>query len=83
MPNSSQHVLRTTIKLLNNVAFRLCFHGKRQPRAPRELNRVPPAQPSGLILPWNIASEVISQNSYVREWGGEFVTAIPEIRVIN
>jgi SAM-dependent methyltransferase len=36
-----------------------------------------------LILPWNIASEVISQNSYVREWGGEFVTAIPEIRVIN
>ncbi|HIC43197.1 MAG TPA: methyltransferase domain-containing protein [Sulfurimonas sp.] len=36
-----------------------------------------------LILPWNIADEVISQNSFIREWGGEFVTAIPEIRVVN
>ena len=36
-----------------------------------------------LILPWNIADEVIDQNSYVREWGGEFVTAIPEIRIIK
>jgi hypothetical protein len=36
-----------------------------------------------LILPWNIAEEVVEQNAYVREWGGEFVTAIPKIRVIN
>lgn len=36
-----------------------------------------------LILPWNIADEVIDQNSYVREWGGEFLTAIPEIRIIK
>ena len=36
-----------------------------------------------LILPWNIADEVISQNSFIREWGGKFVTAIPEIRVVN
>ena len=35
-----------------------------------------------LILPWNIADEVIDQNSYVREWGGKFVVAIPEIRII-
>jgi hypothetical protein len=32
-----------------------------------------------LILPWNICSEVISDLSYVREWGGQFVTAIPEM----
>jgi hypothetical protein len=36
-----------------------------------------------LILPWNLAEEVTSQNAYVREWGGEFVTAIPQIRIIN
>jgi hypothetical protein len=32
-----------------------------------------------LILPWNIRSEVIHDLSYVREWGGKFVTAIPEM----
>jgi hypothetical protein len=35
-----------------------------------------------LILPWNIAEEVINENEYVREWGGKFVTAIPRIRVV-
>jgi hypothetical protein len=34
-----------------------------------------------LILPWNIAEEVIKQNSAVREWGGKFVTAVPEIKI--
>ena len=36
-----------------------------------------------MILPWNLTEEVISQNSYVREWGGKFITAIPQIRIIN
>jgi hypothetical protein len=36
-----------------------------------------------MILPWNLTEEVISQNSYVREWGGQFITAIPQIRIIN
>jgi hypothetical protein len=36
-----------------------------------------------LILPWNLTAEVISQNAYVREWGGKFVTAMPQIRVIS
>ena len=36
-----------------------------------------------LILPWNIADEVITQNAYVHDWGGIFVTAIPKIREIN
>ncbi|HDH07972.1 MAG TPA: class I SAM-dependent methyltransferase [Gammaproteobacteria bacterium] len=36
-----------------------------------------------LILPWNIAKEVIAQNAYVKEWGGTFVTAVPEIRIVS
>lgn len=35
-----------------------------------------------IILPWNIASEVISQNSFVRVWGGKFVIAVPELRIL-
>lgn len=35
-----------------------------------------------LILPWNLRDEVLQQNSAVRSWGGKFVTAIPELRVI-
>ena len=34
-----------------------------------------------LILPWNIAEEVIQQQSHIREWGGQFVTVIPELQV--
>ena len=36
-----------------------------------------------LILPWNLKAEVISQNAYVHEWGGKFVTVMPQIRVIS
>jgi SAM-dependent methyltransferase len=36
-----------------------------------------------LILPWNIAAEVVAQNDYVREWGGSFVTAVPELRSVG
>ena len=36
-----------------------------------------------LILPWNIAEEVMQQNTNVKEWGGVFVTAVPEIRIFN
>jgi SAM-dependent methyltransferase len=34
-----------------------------------------------LILPWNIAEELISQMSCVREWGGKFVVAVPELKI--
>ncbi|HBX59777.1 MULTISPECIES: class I SAM-dependent methyltransferase [unclassified Methylophaga] len=34
-----------------------------------------------LILPWNIAEEVMQQQSHIREWGGQFVTVIPELQV--
>lgn len=36
-----------------------------------------------LILPWNLKSEVIEQNSYVREWGGQFVVPIPEATICS
>ena len=34
-----------------------------------------------LILPWNIRSEIEAQLAGIRQWGGRFVTAIPELRV--
>lgn len=33
-----------------------------------------------LILPWNLRREIVAQLPGVREWGGRFVTAVPEIR---
>jgi hypothetical protein len=36
-----------------------------------------------LVLPWNIAQEVVSQNAEVRAWGGRFVTAVPELQFIG
>lgn len=35
-----------------------------------------------LILPWNIADEVTAQQSCVREWGGKFAVAVPELKTI-
>ncbi|MEX2493367.1 MAG: class I SAM-dependent methyltransferase [Nitrospirales bacterium] len=34
-----------------------------------------------LILPWNIKDEVMEQMAHIRDWGGQFVTPIPEVRV--
>jgi SAM-dependent methyltransferase len=34
-----------------------------------------------VILPWNLRAEVMTQLAYVREWGGEFVTAIPGLAI--
>lgn len=34
-----------------------------------------------LILPWNLKDEIIEQTGYIREWGGQFVVPIPEVRV--
>jgi hypothetical protein len=32
-----------------------------------------------LILPWNIAQEVMNQHGYIREWGGTFAEAVPQL----
>jgi SAM-dependent methyltransferase len=34
-----------------------------------------------LILPWNLRDEISEQLAAIRDWGGQFVTAIPNIRV--
>jgi len=34
-----------------------------------------------LVLPWNLREEIAQQLAYVREWGGRFVTAVPQLRV--
>lgn len=36
-----------------------------------------------LILPWNLKDEVIKVNAYIREWGGQFVVPIPEVKVYS
>jgi hypothetical protein len=35
-----------------------------------------------LILPWNLKKEVIEQNFYIRDWGGQFVVPIPELKIL-
>jgi SAM-dependent methyltransferase len=34
-----------------------------------------------LILPWNIKEEVVRQHESIREYGGKFVTAVPDLKV--
>lgn len=34
-----------------------------------------------IILPWNLKEEIIEQLSYIREWGGKFVVAIPKLQI--
>ncbi|MEA3155146.1 MAG: hypothetical protein QOK44_2735 [Betaproteobacteria bacterium] len=35
-----------------------------------------------LVLPWNLRDEIVGQMAHIREWGGQFVVPIPEVRVI-
>jgi hypothetical protein len=35
-----------------------------------------------VILPWNLQEEIMAQLSYIREWGGKFVVAVPELEVL-
>ena len=34
-----------------------------------------------VILPWNLADEIVKSNAFIREWGGKFVTAIPKLHI--
>lgn len=34
-----------------------------------------------VILPWNLRTEVVEQLSYIRNWGGQFVTSVPVLKV--
>jgi len=35
------------------------------------------------ILPWNLKEEIIRQNSFIKEWGGQFIVPIPEVEVFS
>ena len=35
-----------------------------------------------VILPWNLREEVMAQLAYIREWGGQFVTAVPNMEIV-
>lgn len=35
-----------------------------------------------VILPWNIAEEVTQQHQQIKSWGGRFVVAVPELKVL-
>lgn len=35
-----------------------------------------------LILPWNLREEITAQLDYIREWGGRFVLAVPQLAVL-
>ena len=35
-----------------------------------------------LILPWNIKEEIMNQLEGIREWGGRFIIAIPEFKIL-
>ncbi len=34
-----------------------------------------------MILPWNFKDEIMEQNAFIKEWGGQFFVPIPEVRV--
>ena len=34
------------------------------------------------ILPWNLRAEIAEQMAGIREWGGRFVVAVPEVQVL-
>lgn len=35
-----------------------------------------------VILPWNIRDEIMQQEARIRDWGGQFVVFIPEVKVL-
>jgi SAM-dependent methyltransferase len=36
-----------------------------------------------IIFPWNLKEEIMSQLSYIQEWGGKFAVFIPELHVYD
>ena len=35
-----------------------------------------------LIMPWNLKDEIMGQTAFIRDWGGRFLIASPEVRVL-
>ena len=75
-------------------AERIAFVADRNPEKQGRLlpgSHVPVLDPQALyerrpgyvvILPWNLAREVSAEHATIADWGGRFVTAVPEVRVL-
>ena len=35
-----------------------------------------------VILPWNLKEEISAQLSYIKDWGGKFVVAVPQLEIL-
>jgi hypothetical protein len=45
-------------------------------------DKIKETQPNYIfILPWNLKDEIIQQHAYIRDWGGQFIIPIPEVKV--
>jgi len=49
--------------------------------SPDKINKLKPDWV--LVLPWNIIDEVKNELKFIQDWGGKFVTAIPEITIYH
>jgi 2-polyprenyl-3-methyl-5-hydroxy-6-metoxy-1,4-benzoquinol methylase len=36
-----------------------------------------------VILPWNLKAEIMEQLSYIKEWSGKFITAVPQLEITS
>ena len=36
-----------------------------------------------IIFPWNLKDEITRQLSYIKDWGGKFVVAVPDLQIIS
>ncbi|NCB38069.1 MAG: methyltransferase domain-containing protein [Erysipelotrichia bacterium] len=48
---------------------------------PSEIDRIKPDYV--IILPWNIKSEVAEKMAHITYWGGRFVTAVPDLAILE
>ncbi|MEM0923988.1 MAG: class I SAM-dependent methyltransferase, partial [Pseudomonadota bacterium] len=49
-------------------------------RAPEALYRTRPDYV--LILPWNLSAEIAAEHDAIAQWGGRFLVAVPELRLL-
>jgi 2-polyprenyl-3-methyl-5-hydroxy-6-metoxy-1,4-benzoquinol methylase len=58
-----------------------CMPGSRIPIVNED--RLRTAKPDYiLILPWNLRTELTQQLAYIKEWGGQLVTAVPDLQIV-
>jgi 2-polyprenyl-3-methyl-5-hydroxy-6-metoxy-1,4-benzoquinol methylase len=47
-------------------------------------DRIRETRPDYLFIgPWNLVEEIVGQTSYIREWGGQWVVPIPDVKTLS